>query len=225
MIIRERRVLAESEIYFHTPSEMARRMFFYLRCTGRYLCDETYAVQRQSYNSFLILYVVRGQGYCYVDDARVPLSAGHFALLDCYRPHRYGTDTGWEILWIHYDGVLTRDYYEAVANTRCQVFFSQKPDNLMRGLERIYRMYHHEKHANKALISKNIVTILTGFLTAETPGETGQSHSAAIEKLLSYIPAVAATVANPHSALRSVTPRASRPWAIAAAACKRRRGR
>lgn len=119
MKIRERGVLAESEIYFHTPSEMARRMFFYLRCTGRYLCDETYAVQRQSYNSFLILYVVRGQGYCYVDDARVPLSAGHFALLDCYRPHRYGTDTGWEILWIHYDGVLARDYYEAVVNTRC----------------------------------------------------------------------------------------------------------
>lgn len=187
MKIRERGVLAESEIYFHTPSEMARRMFFYLRCTGRYLCDETYAVQRQSYNSFLILYVVRGQGCCYVDDERVPLSAGHFALLDCYRPHRYGTDTGWEILWIHYDGVLARDYYEAVVNTRCQVIFPQNPYALMRGLERIYRMYHHEKRANEALISKNIVNILTGFLTAQTPGETGQSHSAAIEELLSYI--------------------------------------
>lgn len=166
---------------------MARRMFFYLRCTGRYLCDETYAVQRQSYNSFLILYVVRGQGCRYVDDARVPLSAGHFALLDCYRPHRYGTDNGWEILWIHYDGALAREYYEAVVNTRCQVIFPQNPYELMRGLERIYRMYHHEKRANEALISKNIVNILTGFLTAETPGETGQSHSAAIEELLSYI--------------------------------------
>lgn len=76
MKIRERGVLAESEIYFHTPSEMARRMFFYLRCTGRYLCDETYAVQRQSYNSFLILYVVRGQGCRYVDDERVPCPQG-----------------------------------------------------------------------------------------------------------------------------------------------------
>ena len=28
MRIRERGVLPESEIYFHTPSEMARRMFF-----------------------------------------------------------------------------------------------------------------------------------------------------------------------------------------------------
>ena len=166
---------------------MARRMFFYLRCTGRYLCDESYAVQRQSYNSFLILYVVRGQGCRYVDDARVPLSAGHFALLDCYRPHRYGTDTGWEILWIHYDGALAREYYQAIAGSRSQVIFPQNPYELMRGLERIYRMYHHEKRANEALISKNIVNILTGFLTAQTPGETGQSHSAAIEKLLSYI--------------------------------------
>ena len=48
-------------------------------------------------------------------------------------------------------------------------------------------MYHHEKRANEALISKNIVSILTGFLTAQVPGEAGQSHSAAIEELLSYI--------------------------------------
>lgn len=83
--------------------------------------------------------------------------------------------------------MLVRDYYEAVVNTRCQVIFPQNPYALMRGLERIYRMYHHEKRANEALISKNIVNILTGFLTAQTPGETGQSHSAAIEELLSYI--------------------------------------
>lgn len=187
MKIRERGVLNESEIYFHTPSEMARRMFFYLRCTGRYHCDETYAVQRQSYNSFLILYIVRGQGYCYLDDVRIALGAGNFVLLDCYRPHRYGTDSGWEILWIHFDGVLAREYYQAIAANRCQVIFPQNPYDLMRGLERIYRMYHHEKRANEALISKNITNVLTGFLTSDTPGDPSQSHSAAIEELLSYI--------------------------------------
>lgn len=76
---------------------------------------------RAAYDSFLILYVVRGKGYCYLDNRRVELHVGSLVILDCYLPQRYGTDSSWEIYWIHFDGRMARDYYEAIAQSRCQV--------------------------------------------------------------------------------------------------------
>ncbi len=187
MKIRETGVLPTSDIYFHTASGTAKRMYFYLRCTGRYQCDETYAVQRQSYDSFLILHVLRGHGYCYLDGRRAELTEGSFLLLDCYRPHRYGTESGWEILWIHFDGVLAREYYRTIVAGKRQMMLPPNPYNAMRGLERIYRMYHHEKRAVEPLISKNIVSVLTEFLTFDAAQDNRPEHAASIEELLSYI--------------------------------------
>lgn len=187
MKIKEAGVLSSSDIYFHTASETARRMYFYIRCTGRYQCDERYAVQRQSYDSFLILHVLRGRGYCYLDGRRVELTEGSFLLLDCYHPHRYGTDSGWEILWIHFDGVLAREYYQSILNGKRQMMLPPNPYNAMRALEKIYRMYHHEKRAVEPLISKSITSVLTEFLLADTASESGAEHSGSIEELLNYI--------------------------------------
>ena len=111
MKINELGVLPESNAYFHTPSVMAQHLFFTLNCTGHYFCNEYYAVSRAAYDSFLILYVVRGKGYCYLDNRRVELHVGSLVILDCYLPQRYGTDSSWEIYWIHFDGRMVRDYY------------------------------------------------------------------------------------------------------------------
>lgn len=187
MKIKEAGVLSDSDIYFHTASETARRMYFYIRCTGRYRCDERYAVRRQSYDSYLILHVLRGRGYCYLDGRRVEMSEGSFVLLDCYHPHRYGTDSGWDILWIHFDGVLSPEYFSTIAGAKKQLIQPSNPYNAMRGLEKIYRMYHHEKRAVEALISKYITTVLTEFLLFENLPEKRAEHSGSIEELLNYI--------------------------------------
>ena len=55
-----------------------------------HLLERILDVRRASYDSFLVLYVVRGRGYCYLDSQRVELHTGSLVLLDCYLPHRYG---------------------------------------------------------------------------------------------------------------------------------------
>ncbi|NLF26943.1 MAG: AraC family transcriptional regulator [Clostridiales bacterium] len=187
MKVRERGVLPTSDVYFHTASETARRMYFYVRCVGQYQCDGNYCVRRQSYDSFLILHVLAGSGYCELDGRRVPLQQGSFALIDCYRPHCYGTDEGWEILWIHFDGVLAREYHQAIVGAKKQVIAPPNPYNAMRGLSKIYRMYHHEKRAVEPLISKNITSVLTEFLIFDGTAEKRAEHSGNIEELLNFI--------------------------------------
>ena len=39
---------------------------------------------------------------------------GEFVLLDCYRPHQYGSRGEWEASWLHFDGSLAREYYQEI---------------------------------------------------------------------------------------------------------------
>ncbi len=186
MKIKEKGVLPTSDVYFHTASETARRLFFYIRCTGRYQCDASYAVRRQSYNSFLLLYVVSGSGYVYLDGRSNPIGEGSLVLLDCYKPHAYGTEAGWDILWAHFDGTQARAYYEAIASSRSLCVFLPDPYRAMRSLEKIFRMYHHEKRASEALVNQYIVSLLTEMLTFGSERES-ESEGGSVEESVTFI--------------------------------------
>lgn len=185
MKIVEPGVLPTSEVYFHTPSETAQSLYFYLRCAGYYQCDAHYRVRRDHYDSFLLLYVVRGSGYVHMGDRRTVIGEGNIVLLDCYQPHIYGTDSGWDILWVHFDGKLARGYFEQIAlNQNCLVLLPD-PYSIKRALEKIYRMFHHERRAREAVVSKYIVNILTELLVFEA--EPSESSASGMEDVLTYI--------------------------------------
>lgn len=187
MRVNEVGVLPDSNVYFHTPSLTAQHLYFTLNCCGRYICSASYAVNRASYDSFLLLYVVRGKGYCYLGNQRVQLGMGSLVILDCYQPHRYGTDSSWEILWAHFDGRMARDYYEAIVRSGKQNIMPRNGYHASRGLEKIYHMFHVSRRVNEALISKNIIAVLTEFLVFETLQEDNPEHSMRIEEILSFI--------------------------------------
>lgn len=186
MKIKERGVLPSSDVYFHTASETARALFFYIRCTGRYQCDAHYAVQRQSYDSFLLLYVVSGSGYAVLDGKRVTIGEGTLTLMDCYQPHAYGTETGWDILWAHFDGAQARAYYEMIAQTRAQSALLPDPYAAMRALEKIFRMYHHENRANEALVNQYLVAVLTALMVSGGERER-ENPGGDMDEVLTYI--------------------------------------
>lgn len=187
MKINEIGVLPESSAYFHTASVTAKQLYFYLYCTGHYFCSDQYAVRRQAYDSFLILYVVRGSGYCYLDGQRCELREGSLVLIDCYQPHRYGSDTGWEIRWIHFDGVMARAYYDAIVQSKQQIIAPRSTYSVTRALERIYNMFDVEKRTVEALISKYIVAVLTEFMLGEGQGDGRSEHTLRVEEVLGYI--------------------------------------
>jgi len=108
-------VLSESDIYFHTCSSQAKELFFYLLCTGKYFCNERYYVDRQAYDSYLILYVKKGSGYIQNGNSPLlPLDEGSVAFINCYIPHKYFTKVGWTIYWIHFDGLLAPKYFNLI---------------------------------------------------------------------------------------------------------------
>ncbi len=94
----------KSAVFFYTANEIAKKTFFYPLCVGHYFCTAEYHVQRNNYNSFLLLYVKKGEGYLTVNNKKYLFHKEDVILVDCYKPHIYGTTKDSEILWFHFDG-------------------------------------------------------------------------------------------------------------------------
>jgi AraC-like DNA-binding protein len=187
MKITETGVLPSSDVYFHTASETAVRIYFYLRCTGRYQCDGTYRVERKSYNSYLILHVLHGSGYAYLDGRRHELSQGHFVMIDCYQPHCYGTDTQWTIECIHFVGAMAKEYFQLIKQNKNQLILPPDPYAASRSLDRIFAMYHRSKGVSEPLISKHITDLLTEFILYTGNDKKQATQSGYIEEVITHI--------------------------------------
>ncbi|MFQ9546646.1 MAG: hypothetical protein ACLRZ6_01060 [Lachnospiraceae bacterium] len=47
---------------------------------------------------------------CTNKDESFDAKADEFILINCYEPHSYGTKTGSECLWCHFDGPLAKNF-------------------------------------------------------------------------------------------------------------------
>lgn len=187
MRIYEKGVLAESAVYFYTPSSLAKEVFLHIRCVGRYTCDQNYSVNRKNYDSYLLLYVMRGSGYVCIDGSEKNISEGTLVLMDCYHPHKYGTTTGWDILWAHFSGPLAKDYFDLIHRSRSLIISPLIPCPATRALEKIFRMFHHEHQVSEALINRHLINALTDFLTNDSSNEKPKEQTLDLDDVLSYI--------------------------------------
>ncbi len=186
MKINDQGVLEASDIYFHTHSSQAKEMYFYPLCTGHYFCDSTYSVNRQSYNSFLIIYVRKGNGFVEQNGRHIPLNEGSLAFIDCYLPHQYYTNSGWEIYWVHLDGVLARPYFETATRGGI-VFAPQNPYNAEHCMTKIFEGYNGHRKISEVVVSKIITDLLTELILCANKVVSNYNNASVIEEVLAYI--------------------------------------
>ena len=138
MNIIENGIKKGSTLYFHTPSVNARETLYYPIAAGEYYCDSKYRVSRESYNSFLALYVLDGAICFEQDDINVTIHANELLLADCYRPHTYYCPSHAHTLWVHFDGMHSKDW--------CQNLLRQKGAKMVCNLEvanHLSNIVHH----------------------------------------------------------------------------------
>lgn len=181
-------ILPGSSVYFHTHSALARELFFYPLCVGHFLCDETYEVSRNSYNSFLALYVEAGSGIVRQQGRDVPLQPGSLALIDCYEPHFYATRSGWEIYWLHFDGHLARRYFELCTQGGA-VFEPEIARSCARYLHRLFFLFREQGAPNEAGLSRRITDLLTDLMLPAVPEGAVRSAPGVVEETISYLTA------------------------------------
>ena len=178
-----RGILPQSQIFLYEASPMARRVYYYALCVGHYECDADYVVNRKSYDSFLLLHVVRGRAYLEQDGVRTELGKNSFAFVDCYRPHEYGAIGSCEMYWIHFDGPTARGVYEAIANGGTAV--PKNFDRSHRALIEIYEKTMTRGPIEEAEMNHLIVGLLTEFLLKAERKASAENE--VIEEIRNYI--------------------------------------
>ena len=103
-----------SHIYFYTPSQTAKDILYYPTVAGKYVCDESYYVKRESYDSILALYVLEGGIILNQADITYRAEAGELLLIDCYEPHEYYSASYAKTLWVHFDGSNSREWFNSI---------------------------------------------------------------------------------------------------------------
>ena len=208
MKLHEKGVLPESNAYFHTPKEYNRKVFLTVKSSGYYFCDNNYKVNRDKYDgylfpeyspnikgynqgSYLCLFIISGKGYVHQNDHKVILGKNDVFLLDCYRPHTYGTFSGteMEMIWVHFDGPMIRDCFKQMSNnTNCSILNNLSPSRaqtIYNNLFNIYEKFDQKSGANDILNNKYLVIIITEFLHGDSYIKELKSN--AWDDILSYI--------------------------------------
>lgn len=163
MFVPESGLLQNSCTFFHTPSNMAKDMFFYLICAGHFFCSKNYCVKRNNYNSYLLMYVKAGSGTIHYDSKVFTVNENEVVILNCYKPHAYSSNN-WETYWIHFDGNVSDKFFNLLYERLGCVISLKNSLIIPQYLSLIIEDLKSEKLANEPRISCYIQQMLTELL-------------------------------------------------------------
>lgn len=161
-----------SLIRFFPVSTLAEETLLYRLQAGSYHCPSGYRVERPSFRGHLLMAVLEGEGYAGLAGAEKPVSPGSLVLIDTRKPHVYGTQTGWETLWVHFSGGGSDGLVSAVLALRGTV--SPLQNGRLEDMETLFR-----EESTEAACAVCLYRLLTGLLCPEKEGRRGPIQEAA----------------------------------------------
>lgn len=183
----EKYVSSESDYFVYTPSKSAQEMFFYPLQCGHFIYEAGYNLRRESYDSFLLMYIVNGNLNLELYNHHLSIPAGSFALLDCYQLHAYSCDSGCECFWCHFDGVTARHWYNNIVSRLGSIFSVPDFHPALDKLVAIYDIFASGRLVREPLLSKYLTDILTVFLLYTPLEANSLSHISMAEKIITYL--------------------------------------
>lgn len=182
----EKNVSSESEYFIYSPSQIAQKTFLYPIQCGMFHYLSGYRQYRERFDSFLILYLKKGTATLQFQGQECKVKAHDFVLIDCYEPHGYYTDEGYECLWVHFGGVLARNLYELAVTRLGNVFSFEDDFPILRQFTSLIDVFYHQKPISEPMLSHYLTTMLTQFLTLPTHTGSGD-YTALMEQVVAYI--------------------------------------
>lgn len=183
----EKKVLSVSDYYIYTPSKTAERIFLYPLQCGIFSYEAGYKLWRNSFDSFLLMYIQQGTMILDFGGSTREVKQGNFVLIDCYKPHGYSTEVGYECLWMHFDGEHARDYYNLITERLGNVFAMPDVFPVLRKLTTIFDVFYKNTTVHEPLLSKYITDILTEFMIYNPIEGQARDYTGMTEQVVTYI--------------------------------------
>lgn len=183
----ERYVSPKSDYFVYTPSRTAREMFFYPLQCGRFFYEAGYSLCRESYDSFLLMYLASDGLTLELDGQVHTVPSGSFVLLNCYKRHAYYAVSACECLWCHFDGAAAERWYDQIVSRLGNLFSMQNSRPVLDLLTAVYDVFAGGNPVREPLLSKYLNDILTAFLLYGPAEKEISHHAGSIEKTVTYI--------------------------------------
>ncbi|MBE5840783.1 MAG: helix-turn-helix transcriptional regulator [Butyrivibrio sp.] len=187
MLSKEKYVAPKSDYYIHTPSALAKELFIYPTVIGNFRYEAGYELYRNNYTSFLCMYIKQGDCEITTGSIKLAAKAGQIVLIDCYKPHSYRLDNGWEAVWFHYDGKLARGYYDAITNKQGNVISLASDYRFKKYLDKLYFSYKNTAPINETVINNWIINIMTELMVSNQLTASIESASEPVEDVIAFI--------------------------------------
>ncbi|MGF7142755.1 AraC-like DNA-binding protein [Anaerotaenia torta] len=178
---------ADSDYYVYSPSITAQNMFFYPLYTGHFIYQQGYSLHRDSYDSFLLMYIQSGSLTLSYEGRTEEVPAGYFVFIDCYKPHSYCCLNSCECIWCHFDGLTAKAHYSSVVARLGNVFSMIDPYPAVTMLTAIYNIFQSGDAIKEPLISKYLTDIMTSFLLYTPYKINSPDYTGMAERTISYI--------------------------------------
>lgn len=169
-------VLKKSEVYFSSPSQTAKKLYYYPISAGHFFCIKGYHLIRDNYNSLLITHIIDGT-FTYIKDGKhITARAGDTVILDCYKPHEYYTNDSFESIWIHISGANSFELFEEVEKTDGNLVKCRDINHVKKLLFRIYDSISGVNPPSELNISLDIYKIFAELLNPQSIKSKGESN-------------------------------------------------
>lgn len=161
-------VLKKSEVYFSSPSQTAKRLYFYPISSGHFFCVKGYHLVRNDYNSLLITHILEGC-FTYVKDGKhVTAHKGDTVILDCFKPHEYYTNDSFESIWIHVSGANSFELFEEIEKNTGSLVRCKDVTHIKTLLYRIFDAMKGEIPTSELSASLDIYKIFVELLNPQS---------------------------------------------------------
>ena len=160
--------LTDSYRILSTPSSFAKDTLFYIQEIGRLKSLKSHTSKREALDSFLFIIVMSGSGNFTYMGKTYTLKPGDHLFIDCKKPYSHeSTDRDpWELMWVHFNGILLDQYYRYFSNKAANiVFHPDDPSEFNSVLEQLM-MLENKKSTDTELIASHLLnSLITCILT------------------------------------------------------------
>lgn len=181
-------VLKKSEVYFSSPSQTAKKVYFYPISAGHFFCIKGYHLVRKNYNSLLITHILDGSFTFVKDGKHITARKGDTVILDCYKTHEYYTNDKFESIWVHISGANSYELFEEIENTGGNLIKCKDIQHLKKLLFRIFEGIKSDNPPSELNLSLDIYKLFTELLNPQSAKSKGEnSYDDCVQIVKEYI--------------------------------------
>ena len=191
MLWHETGVCSGSELFFHTPSDYARRMLFYMTTCGCFYTNYDYRIQRENYHNYLLFYIRSGRLSLTSSGRSLVASEGQVGLLNCHAPHEYYTIGSTDFVWLHLDGSNIVDFYHQIIQMHdAFVFDTPHAEKIRDGIDEIISSHRNEQPLSEIHLSQKLYGLLIAMIDTDKPARAAEDDP--VQRAIQFMPLIGA---------------------------------